>query len=191
LRKIRSPSSNRPRSPAASAGQVSILEGRDLARLLDYACSYRTLFELLAYTGLRIGEALGLTWADIDQEAELIHVHRQLGRDRSHAPLKTEAAKREVILPPALVRLLREQRLATLHKAPHDLVFTTARGRRLDYRHVGHGFRNAVRRADPPGARPALAPFAPARLRLAADRRGDECRLCLPPARPREPEHHP
>jgi integrase len=133
--------------PRRTAGQVSILEGRDLARLLDHAYSYRPLFELLAHTGLRIGEALGLTWADIDHEAGLIHVHRQLSRHREHAPLKTEAAKREVILAPAIAKLLRERRLATLHKAANDLVFTTASGRGLDYRHVGHGFRNAVRRA--------------------------------------------
>jgi integrase len=133
--------------PRRTAGQVSILEGHDLVRLLDHACSYRPLFELLAYTGLRIGEALGLTWADIDYEAGLIRVHRQLGRDRTHAPLKTEAGKREVILAPAIGKLLRERRLATLYKAPHNLVFTTARGRGLDYRHVGHGFRNAVKRA--------------------------------------------
>ena len=47
--------------PRRTAGQVSILEGHDLGRLLDHACSYRPLFELLAYTGLRIAEALGLT----------------------------------------------------------------------------------------------------------------------------------
>jgi integrase len=130
--------------PRRTAGQVSILEGHDLARLLDHACSYRTLFELLAYTGLRIGEGLGLTWTDIDYEAGLIRVHRQLSRQRIHAPLKTDAAKREVILAPAIAKLLRERRLATLHKAANDLVFTTASGRG---RHVGHGFRNAVRRA--------------------------------------------
>jgi integrase len=78
--------------PRRTAGQVSILEGEDLARLLDHAWSYRPLFELLAYTGLRIGEALGLTWADVDHEAGLILVHRQLGRDRRHAPLKTRRA---------------------------------------------------------------------------------------------------
>ena len=66
------------------------------------------MFEFLAYTGLRIGEALGLTWADIDHEAELIRVHRQLSRHREHALLKTEAGKREVILAPALSKTLRE-----------------------------------------------------------------------------------
>jgi integrase len=52
-----------------------------------------------------------------------------------------------VILAPSIAKLLRERRLATLHKAANDLVFTTASGRGLDHRDVGHGFRDAVRRA--------------------------------------------
>jgi integrase len=61
--------------------------------------------------------------------------------------LKTEASKREVVLAPALAKQLRERRLATLHKAPHDFVFTTPRRQGLDYRRVGRAFRGSVRRA--------------------------------------------
>ena len=64
--------------PRRTRQPVAILEGEELARLLSEAGSYRTLFEFLAYTGLRIGEALGLCWADIDFDAGLIRVHRQL-----------------------------------------------------------------------------------------------------------------
>jgi integrase len=81
------------------------------------------LFEFLACTGLRIGEALGLCWADIDYEARVIRVHRQLSRKRSHTRLKTEAGKREVILAPALAKALREHWLASPHKAASDFVF--------------------------------------------------------------------
>jgi integrase len=49
--------------------QVAILEGDQLAQALAHeGDDYRPLFEFLAYTGLRIGEALGLTWADIDYD---------------------------------------------------------------------------------------------------------------------------
>jgi integrase len=106
---------------------------------------YRLLFELLAYTGLRIGEALGLTWADIDVEAGLIRVHRRLSRRREHARLKTEAGRREVILAAPLARRLGEQRLASRHKAPNDFVFANTLGRGLDYRDVGEGFRQALK----------------------------------------------
>ena len=103
--------------------------------------------EFLAYTDLRIGEALGLTWADIDHQAGLIRVHRQLSRRREHARLKTEAGRREVILAPPLARRLREHRLASRHKAPADFVFANTLGRGLDYRDVGEGFRQTLKRA--------------------------------------------
>jgi len=41
---------------------VGILEGNDLARMLERAGEHRPMFELLAYTGLPINEALGLRW---------------------------------------------------------------------------------------------------------------------------------
>ena len=111
----------RRETPLDDRKPVAILEGDELARFLAHAGDHRPLFEFLAYTGLRIGEALGLTWADIDHDAGLIRVHRQLTRHREHAPLKTDAGKREVILAPALAKQLREHWLATRYKAPHRL----------------------------------------------------------------------
>jgi integrase len=105
------------------------------------------LFELLAYTGVRIGEGLGLTWADIDFEGGTLHVHRQLTRWREHGPLKTEAGRREVELAPAMVRLLRDEWLASPFRGGDAFVFATSTGRRRDYRHVGDAFRLAVRRS--------------------------------------------
>jgi integrase len=49
---------------------VRILESAGLAKLLAHTEeAYRPLLECLAYTGLRIGEALGLRWCDVDFEA--------------------------------------------------------------------------------------------------------------------------
>ena len=124
------------------------LESDQLGRLLDHAGTHRPLFEFLAYTGLRIGEALGLTWADVDYPAALIRVHRQLTRHRQHGPLKTEAGRREVVLAPTLGKALREQWLASPHKRPTDFVFATPDGRGLDYRDVGEAFRHAVNAAE-------------------------------------------
>src|SRR5437667_2286413 len=101
----------------------------------------------LPYCGLRIGEALGLRWCDVNLDAGLLHVRQQLSRRRTPKQLKTPAAQREVVLAPALVTLLREHWLASAHKAPGDLVFCTALGRGLNYREVGEGFRAAVKAA--------------------------------------------
>jgi integrase len=132
--------------PRWTPGIVGILEGKSLARVLDQSGRYRPLFELLAFTGLRIGEALGLTWADVDFERDLLRVHRQLSRYRVHAPLKTQMGRREIILAPAIVRLLRECWIKSAYKGADDLIFTTASGRCMDYRKVGEAFRMAVRR---------------------------------------------
>jgi integrase len=137
---------------------VEILEGEQLACFLAHAGGRRPLLEFLAYTGLRIDEALGLTWADIDHDNALIRVHRQLTRDREHGPLKTEASKREVILAPAIGKLLREQWLASSFKAPHHPAFCTRTSRSLDYRTVGEDFRATLTRAgvSAPGEKLAL-----------------------------------
>ena len=112
---------------------------------------YRFLFEFLAYTGLRSGEALGLTWADIDLDAGLIRVHRQLSRKREHAPLKTQAGRREVVVAPAVAKLLRERWLASSFKAPHHLVFCNTLRRGLNYRAA----RPSARPSNAAASRPA------------------------------------
>lgn len=54
----------------------------ELQRFLQYAKSYNqkayTFFRLLAYTGLRRGEALALKWSDIDFKENVVSVKRTL-----------------------------------------------------------------------------------------------------------------
>jgi integrase len=133
--------------PRWTPQRVSILEPADLGKLLDHAGPYRLLFEFLAYSGLRIGEALGLCWADVDFDAGLIRVHRQLSRRRVHKKLKTPAGRREVVLAPHLATLLREHWLASAYKGADDFVFANTIGRGRDYRDVGEGFRSAIKKA--------------------------------------------
>jgi integrase len=123
---------------------VGILEGADLTRVLEHSCAYRPVFELLAYTGLRIGEALGLRWGDVDFDAGLLRVCQQLSRDRTPKRLKTDAGKREVVLAGPLAATLRARWNVAAHRESRDLVFCTAGGRGLNYRHVGEAFRAAV-----------------------------------------------
>jgi integrase len=124
-----------------------VLDGAELGRVLAYSGAYRGLFEVAAYTGLRCGEALGLAWTDVDLETGFIHVRHQLSRARDRAPLKTVNARRDIVLGPGIVRLLREQWLASPHKGPDDLVFCTVSGRGLSHRRVAERFAAAVERA--------------------------------------------
>jgi len=126
---------------------VTILEGDKLSQVVAHAGSYRLLVQFLAYTGLRISEALGVRWKDMDFDAGVLRVHQQLGRDRVPKRLKTPAARREVILAPPVTKRLRERWLVSSYKGSDDLVFCNSIGRGLDYRDVGKGFRAAVKAA--------------------------------------------
>lgn len=67
---------------------------------------WRTLVELMAFTGLRWGEASGLRWSDVDERQGIVRVRRSNWRGRAVTP-KTTASARAVPLPPVLVGRLR------------------------------------------------------------------------------------
>jgi integrase len=94
---------------------------------------YRCLLHLLLTTGLRIGEALGLTLADLDPEHNLIRVDYQLGRDGTRTPLKTPESRRAIDIPAPLIRDL----LTLITERgdrfnPHAFVFASDTGTGLE-----------------------------------------------------------
>lgn len=99
------------------------------------------LISLLAFTGMRISEALGLTWADIDFEGGSVNVRRQLsharrGEPAKRIPLKTEAGERQIDLAPKMLQALRVHRFASPHKGDNDSVFVTLTGKPIYYRNA-------------------------------------------------------
>ena len=97
-----------------------ILTLEEMQSLLEHADGGgdRCLLELLLATGLRIGEALGLTVADLNPEHAIVRIDHQLDRDGSCAPLKTPESERALDIPPDLMRRL--------------LALVTARGARFN-----------------------------------------------------------
>ncbi len=104
-----------------SPPRIERLEGRPLspsqARVLLEGISEDRLAPLYALAvglGLRQGELLGLTWADIDLEAETLTVGRTLqrygGEYHLDAP-KTEKSRRTIGLPSTLAQLLSAHRI--------------------------------------------------------------------------------
>ena len=98
--------------------------------------TFRPVAASCAYAGLRVSEALGLRWRDVDFKAGTLTVAGQLGaRWRALVPTKTTASAATLPLLPALRReLARASRPAQagrdLRSSTADaLVFTTARGR--------------------------------------------------------------
>ena len=93
---------------------------------------YRALFALLAGTGLRIGEALGLKIKEhISEDCSTIYVRQAIWRGQEQEP-KTQAAIRDVDVPKELASML-----ATLighHQGGY--LFRTATGKPLSSRNV-------------------------------------------------------
>jgi len=93
----------------------------------------------LAWTGVRVSEALGLRWQDIDFEAREIRVRGQLDENGEHKKPKTKAGIRSIPLLPVLEAELREHRktqLALGQAAPEQYVFSTAGGKPLNRHNV-------------------------------------------------------
>lgn len=72
---------------------------------------------VILYLGLRLGEALGLQWSDVDLESGTVNVCRQVYDDGSVVGLKTKAGKRTVAVPSPLIDVLRSQRLEQKERA--------------------------------------------------------------------------
>ncbi len=93
---------------------------------------YRALVVLAASTGLRHGEALGLTVDRVDFLRRTLTVDRQLallpGREPYLAPPKTEASVRVIPLPRVAVETLAAH-LAAFPAGPDGFVFTSDLGR--------------------------------------------------------------
>lgn len=114
--------------PDDDEAHVKALTRAELARLLDeLAPAHRPFFRLLAATGLRIGEALALTWADVDVDARTVRVRRAVRHGREKAP-KSRHGRRTVPIPAGLARELREWRMASPFKAADDPLLATREG---------------------------------------------------------------
>jgi len=91
---------------------------------------YAVLFALLAGTGLRIGEALGLKPTDLSPDCRVLHVRRSIWHGQEQLP-KTPSAVREVDIAEPLARLVRGD-----VGGKTAYLFETASGRPLIQRNV-------------------------------------------------------
>jgi integrase len=78
----------------------------------------------------------------------LSQVTHQLARNGDRKPLKTAAARRDVVLMPELAGLLRRRRLASPFSLDQHLVFCSERGRTIGHRNLSaRGLEKAAGRA--------------------------------------------
>jgi integrase len=112
-----------------SPGKARALTQEQLdAFLLVVDKRWRTLFELLATTGLRISEALALRWGDLRLDGDAcVRVRRAYVRG-VYGPPKSRHGSRDVPLPFELVRALRDRRAGSEWHEDRDLVFPSTAG---------------------------------------------------------------
>jgi integrase len=125
------------------------LSADELERLLGIASgfAYFPLIRTAVYTGLRLGELLGLTWADVDFDRAELHVHRQWSKGGGFAEPKTPSAVRRVVLAPDLAQFLREHKARSAFSTETDFVFASMRRTALGHRNVCRAFTEITKRA--------------------------------------------
>jgi integrase len=154
------------KGPRAPQYHPRILDVDDIARILDVAdkTRYSVLVRLLVYTGLRVGEALGLTWDSVDMERGVLFVRQTARRERGIGVTvgtpKTHRSLRPVSLSPVIVDCLRvhriEQAQERLRLGPmyveRGFLFSR-RGQALDGTYVSRDWRKIAKDAGVEGAR--------------------------------------
>jgi integrase len=159
-----------PSAPAsgdiAHEDHAKALTRAELAWVLDeLPVEWRLFFELLAHTGLRISEAIGLTWEHVELGPRpRILVREQFYRGKRRK-LKSRHGRRNVPLSPGMVERLGELRRDTYggDKAP---VFPSTTGTEL---HPSNVARRVLKPAAAVTGLPWVRlPYLPAHVRVAA-----------------------
>jgi integrase len=123
---------------------------------------HAALWAVMAYTGCRPSEVLGLEWRDVDFDKAVIHVRRTRNTRTSHAPAvqatKTDSSVRVVNVDPELLRHLREHRQHQLEDRlqagqawkDEGIVFANRHGGALIWNNVRVDFQRALKAAGLP-----------------------------------------
>jgi integrase len=106
----------------------AMIAGESLAKLLnELGEPYRTMVQLIAATGLRIGELLALRWSALDLNIGTLAVRESVFEGKFQAP-KTMKALRTIPLGSHAVAVLSQHRDASSRTGPNDLVFGNRKG---------------------------------------------------------------
>jgi integrase len=154
--------------PTVERREMAYLKPEQVRTLLAAAQDDRSraLFALLVTTGLRLGEALGLCWEDIDLDAGIgavrQSVHPEKGKGMVTGPPKTRKSRRPFYLAASVVKALR--RLQAQKKDSclaagttwntRGFVFSTASGKPLSYGSVYRRFHATLAAVGLPIIRP-------------------------------------
>lgn len=110
------------RSEHAAKKEIEVLTKQGQKALMDVCGDdvYGVAIKTTLFTGVRLGELLGLKWSDLDYNAKTIRISRQVNRLKDYSPdakaktrlgiqedTKTKSSNRTISLPDALLELLK------------------------------------------------------------------------------------
>lgn len=108
-------------------------------------------FRLLIYTGVRKGEALALTWNDIDFKNKRININKTLSLDVNHKKIittpKTKNSNRIIFIDDHNLSILKKHKL---HQGPSNLLFTDQNNGYLNSTYVSNVMYGIIRKAKLP-----------------------------------------
>jgi integrase len=149
-----------PRKTGDGGKEMKTWSAEQLRAFLDAVKEDRLhpLWFVIAFTGMRRGEALGLRWSDVDLANGRLSVRRALiptNRDVVVSEPKTAKGRRVIALDPATVEVLKAQAARQLVEqnewedgwTESGLVFTAENGAALDPESVSRWWRLAVKQS--------------------------------------------
>jgi integrase len=152
--------------PRPKRRDMQTLSEDQVRHLFEVTAEHRhhTLWVLLATTGLRIGEALALSWDDVDLQRGRLSVRRALQRQRGRGLVfvepKSDTSRRTVPLPAGTALMLaghrlrqEEQATVELDESRSRLVFPNMEGRPTDPTTLHRPFHRALETAGLPRLR--------------------------------------
>ena len=106
----------------------------------------RVLLTIAVFSGLRASELRGLRWQDVDFKHRVLHVRQRADRYNAIGRPKSRAGERAVPVPPMVMNVLKEWKLAC-PQSKLDLVFPTRAGLPADHKALVRLLRPVLTRA--------------------------------------------
>jgi integrase len=155
------------KAPRAERKEMRTLSEEQVRSLLAATAGTRhhSLWIFLVTTGVRLGEALALKWADIDMVEGTATIRRALQRHRGVGMVfvepKSSRGRRTVPFPPETLAALAAQRADLNRERSHagklwqenDLIFPSPAGRPRDLTYLSYTFHRGLERAGLPRLR--------------------------------------
>lgn len=132
-----------PKPPPPSFDWLSREEIKRLVKVAQDNPRLATMLPFAIYTGLRVGEQLALTWADVDFEREEISIRRSYASGQTTSPKSNR--HRTLPLHPVALEALRAQEPLT--KPLGGLVWCLEDGAQMTKQHIRDHFKRALKEA--------------------------------------------